>query len=91
MNLRRPHAAVLAAVLATGFLAVVPPAVAGVPGDPPVPGPGDVIYDNFWQPGMQYKAGELVGHHRDTYRCLQSHTSLPEWAPDLMPALWQQV
>ncbi|MEU1731715.1 carbohydrate-binding protein [Streptosporangium sp. NPDC020145] len=90
MNLRRPHAVVLAAALTAGVLAVVPPAAADVPG-PPAPGSGDVAYCATWQIGMRYKVGELVIHNNATYRCLQAHTSLPEWEPDTTPPLWQQM
>ncbi len=44
-----------------------------------------------WQPYTAYGVGQLVTYNGHTYRCLQSHTSLPGWEPPNVPALWQLV
>jgi hypothetical protein len=44
-----------------------------------------------WQPNTAYPAGRQVTYGGHTYRCLQSHTSLPGWEPPNVPALWQYV
>jgi hypothetical protein len=46
----------------------------------------DVI-DN-WAVGVAYYVDDLRMHDGKRYRCLQSHTSQADWAPDLAPALW---
>ena len=46
----------------------------------------DVI-DN-WAVGVAYYTDDLRMHDGKRYRCLQSHTSQADWAPDLAPALW---
>lgn len=46
----------------------------------------DVI-DN-WAVGVAYYTDDLRMHGGKRYRCLQSHTSQADWAPDLAPALW---
>jgi chitodextrinase len=38
-----------------------------------------------------YTVGDSVTYNGHTYRCLQSHTSLPGWEPPNVPALWQFV
>jgi hypothetical protein len=42
-----------------------------------------------WQPDHAYTVGQQVTYGGRTYRCLQSHTSLPGWEPPNVPALWQ--
>ncbi|MGC9668429.1 carbohydrate-binding protein [Planosporangium sp. 12N6] len=44
-----------------------------------------------WQPNTAYTAGQQVTYGGHTYRCLQSHTSLPGWEPPNVPALWQYL
>lgn len=46
----------------------------------------DVI-DN-WAVGVAYYIDDMRMHDGKRYRCLQSHTSQADWAPDLAPALW---
>ncbi|RMU28518.1 Chitinase [Pseudomonas avellanae] len=35
-----------------------------------------------WAPGVQYQVGHLVTHQGISYRCLQTHKSIPEWSPE---------
>ncbi|MER7134295.1 M4 family metallopeptidase [Streptosporangium saharense] len=44
-----------------------------------------------WQEWKQYNAGDVVTYNGTSYRCLQSHTSLPGWDPPNVPALWQRI
>jgi len=44
-----------------------------------------------WAPNHAYSAGQTVTYNGATYKCLQSHTSLPGWEPPNVPALWQQI
>ena len=44
-----------------------------------------------WQPNTSYAVGEEVTYEGSTYRCLQAHTSLSNWQPSNVPALWQLV
>ncbi|RCG29955.1 peptidase M28 [Sphaerisporangium album] len=44
-----------------------------------------------WKEWTAYTAGQTVTYAGVTYRCLQSHTSLPGWEPPNVPALWQPV
>lgn len=48
--------------------------------------------------GCQYWNGKDGEHKQDRvqdegflYRCFQSHTSQPDWAPHITPALWERV
>ncbi|GAB2699373.1 glycosyl hydrolase family 18 protein [Paenibacillus thermoaerophilus] len=41
-----------------------------------------------WAPYVSYAVGDLVVYNGQTYRCIQSHTSLPGWEPPVVPALW---
>lgn len=41
-----------------------------------------------WQPGISYTAGELVQHYELVYRVIQPHTSLRNWQPHTVPALF---
>ncbi len=44
-----------------------------------------------WVAYHAYTVGQTVTYNGHTYRCLQSHTSLPGWEPPNVPALWQLV
>src|SRR5262245_26718303 len=41
-----------------------------------------------WAPRTACAAGVVVTYRRTTYRCVQSHTSQPDWTPPVVPALW---
>jgi hypothetical protein len=42
-----------------------------------------------WEVGVAYVVGTLVTHEGLTYKCLQAHTSQSDWAPPIVPALWE--
>ena len=44
-----------------------------------------------WAIGRAYAAGERVRHDDTLYKCVQAHTSQPDWTPDATPALWVVV
>ncbi|WP_164689281.1 expansin EXLX1 family cellulose-binding protein [Herpetosiphon llansteffanensis] len=44
-----------------------------------------------WQAYTSYSVGSLVRHNGLNYRCIQAHTSLPGWEPQIVPALWQPI
>ncbi|MFI6602129.1 M28 family peptidase [Nonomuraea sp. NPDC050536] len=43
-----------------------------------------------WQPWTAYATGATVTYNGVQYRCLQAHTSQPDWEPPNVPALWQR-
>lgn len=44
-----------------------------------------------WTPNVAYARGDLVTYAGVTYRCVQGHTALYVWTPDIVPALWEPV
>jgi len=44
-----------------------------------------------WGSGVAYAVGDEVRYEGEHYRCLQAHTSISSWAPDVVPALWSHV
>lgn len=42
-----------------------------------------------WAPYTAYTVNQLVTYNGVTYKVIQSHTSLPGWEPDKVPALFQ--
>lgn len=46
---------------------------------------------SVWQAYTSYSVGSLVQHNGTTYRCIQAHTALPGWEPNIVPALWQPI
>ena len=44
-------------------------------------------YDN----SAEYFAGEKVTFDNKYYRCIQSHTSQPDWTPDAAVSLWVEI
>lgn len=51
----------------------------------------DSSQENAWVAGTTYKVGDIVTYRGNQYRCLQAHTAIPTWAPDLAQALWQLI
>ena len=50
--------------------------------------PGNI---SEWKPYTAYSVGQKVTYQGLTYSCRQAHTSLPDWMPPVVPALWLQV
>ena len=44
-----------------------------------------------WQSNKVYSVNDRVTYQGKTYRCLQAHTSLPNWMPPAVPTLWLQI
>ena len=46
----------------------------------------------MWETDIAYAVGN-IRRYRDgkLYRCLQAHTSQPDWTPDAAPSLWAKV
>lgn len=44
-----------------------------------------------FQAGTEYKVGDRVRYINLLYKCVQAHTSQPDWTPDVVPALWTVV
>ena len=62
--------------------------------DQPIPVPIPVpIPQNIseWNINISYSTGNIVLYNQIKYKCLQSHTSLSNWSPDITPSLWQKI
>jgi chitinase len=44
-----------------------------------------------WTPNVTYKTGAQVQYQGKAYSCLQGHTALSVWPPDIVPALWKEI
>ncbi|GAC1393304.1 MAG: hypothetical protein NVSMB47_00330 [Polyangiales bacterium] len=44
-----------------------------------------------WRSGVGYSPGDLARYGASVYRCVQAHTALDTWTPDVVPALWDEV
>ena len=44
-----------------------------------------------WRTAVQYAAGDRVQYEGNLYKCLQAHTSQPDWTPDAAVSLWVRV
>jgi Glycosyl hydrolases family 18 len=44
-----------------------------------------------WKADVTYATGALVQYKGKAYKCLQGHTALWVWTPDIVPALWQET
>jgi hypothetical protein len=44
-----------------------------------------------WAPGVAYTVGQVVTYAGRSYRCRQSHSSLPGWEPPNVLALWLPI
>ena len=45
----------------------------------------------WWEPEVAYAQGNIRRYGNDLYRCLQSHTSQPDWTPDAAVSLWTKI
>lgn len=41
-----------------------------------------------WAAGTTYSTGDVVLYNGLSYKCIQGHTALAGWTPDVVPALW---
>lgn len=48
------------------------------------------LYD-VWAVGVSYVVGDRRQYADKLYKCLQSHTSMDGWSPELTPALWTVI
>ena len=46
------------------------------------------LYPKYDPNGKEYKTGNRAVQDGVLYKCLQDHTSQPDWAPGLAPSLW---
>ena len=44
-----------------------------------------------WAAETEYIIGQRVRCENKLYKCVQAHTSQPDWTPDATPALWTEV
>jgi hypothetical protein len=44
-----------------------------------------------WAAGTGYTTGIIVNRGGNLWRCLQAHTSQPDWEPENVPSLWERV
>lgn len=44
-----------------------------------------------WEVDREYKAGDRKRYGDTLYKCLQGHTSQPDWTPDVAVSLWVRV
>lgn len=44
-----------------------------------------------WVSGVEYTVNDRRRHKERLYKCVQAHTSQPDWTPDAVPALWSVV
>ena len=44
-----------------------------------------------WETDFDYETGKRVRYGDNLYRCVQAHTSQPNWNPSQTPALWTRV
>lgn len=56
-----------------------------------VPPPDPPAGADPWEPGIAYSVGDEVTYSGNTYVCRQAHTSLDNWTPTAVPALWEVV
>ncbi len=54
----------------------------------PTPTPNIAPWNGNFYP---YKVNDLVRYRNQTYKCIQAHTSQPNWYPPNVPALWQKI
>ncbi len=49
------------------------------------------LYDEWSGDGVEYKVDDRVRFQGYLVKCLQAHTSQPDWAPNAAPSLWALI
>lgn len=49
------------------------------------------LYDEWSGDGVEYKKGDRRRFQGNLVKCLQTHTSQPDWAPNAAPSLWAVI
>lgn len=49
------------------------------------------LYDEWDGGGVDYEVGDRVRFQGALVKCLQGHTSQPDWAPNAAPSLWSVI
>lgn len=49
------------------------------------------LYDEWSGDGIEYKKGDRRRYQGTLVKCLQDHTSQPDWAPNAAPSLWAVI
>lgn len=49
------------------------------------------LYDEWSGDGVDYAVGDRVRFQGNLVKCLQAHTSQPNWAPNAAPSLWTLI
>lgn len=49
------------------------------------------LYDEWSGDGVEYAVGDRVRFQGELVKCLQAHTSQPDWAPNAAPSLWALI
>lgn len=49
------------------------------------------LYDEWSGDGVEYKQGDRRRFQGTLVKCLQNHTSQPDWAPNAAPSLWAVI
>jgi len=44
-----------------------------------------------WTVGVQYNIGDIVTYQGNEYECIQAHTAIVGWYPNVVPALWRRI
>lgn len=57
----------------------------------PAPQPATSTSQGSWKTNTAYKKGDQVTYNGNNYTCIQSHTSLPNWAPSSTASLWKNT
>lgn len=50
-----------------------------------------LIYPKWSGNSVAYSAGDRRQYDGELYKCLQAHTSQPDWTPTAAPSLWAKV
>ena len=45
----------------------------------------------MWMPFVEYKIGNIRRYGDKLYKCIQAHTSQPDWTPDAATSLWVRI
>ena len=52
---------------------------------------GEIPEGDTWTSGKTYEVGEIVTYKGGIYRCLQAHTAISVWTPDITTSLWEKI
>ena len=56
-----------------------------------IPPPSPIPVPASWRSQVSYEKDDIVMYDGFQWKCLVAHTSIPQWSPPVVPAVWEEI